>query len=280
MTLRVALATCAAWPDLDEDGPELLAALAVEGLAVDVLAWDDPAADWAAYDLVVIRNTWDYWDRREAYLAWARSVPRLANPPDVVAWNTDKAYLRDLDVPVVPTTWLPPGEAFAPPATRFVVKPSVSAGARDTAAYEAGDPAAAEHVRALHARGKTVMVQPYVDAVEEQGETAVLVFDGQVSHGARKSACLAPGAGEPELGSWTITAREPSPEEVEVALRAVAGRDLLYARVDLLPGPVVVELEVTEPSLFLRHAPGSAPRFAAAVRRWAERSTRGATPRS
>jgi glutathione synthase/RimK-type ligase-like ATP-grasp enzyme len=280
MTLRVALATCAAWPELDEDGPELRAALAAEGLAVDVLAWDDPAAGWDRYDLVVIRTTWDYWDRREQYLAWARGVPRLANPADVVAWNTDKTYLRDLDVPVVPTTWLAPGEPFEQPATRFVVKPSVSAGARDTAAYEPDDPAAAEQVRALHARGKTVMVQPYVDAVDDEGETAVLVFGGEVSHGARKSACLTPGAGEPALGSWTVTPREPSAAEVEVALRAVAGRDLLYARVDLLPGPVVVEVEVTEPSLFLRHAPGSAQRFAAAVRRRAERSSPGATPPS
>ena len=278
--MRVALATCTLWPDLDVDGPELLAALAAEGLDVDVVAWDAEEVDWDAYDLVVIRTTWDYWDRHEEYLAWTRRVPRLANPADVVAWNTDKRYLRDLDVPTVPTTWLEPGEPFTPPDHRFVVKPSVSAGARDTAAYDAGDPAAREHVDRLHARGKTVMVQPYVDAVDAEGETAVLVFGGEVSHAARKSACLVPGAGEPELGGWTITAREPSAAEVELALRAVAGRDLLYARVDLLPGPVLIELEVTEPSLFLTHAPGSAARFAAAVRRRAERSTGTATPRS
>lgn len=265
--MRVCLATCAAWPELDADGPELVAALEAEGLAVDIRSWDDPAADWASYDLVVIRTTWDYWDRHEEYLAWTRSVPRLANPADVVAWNTDKRYLGELDVPTIPTTWVAPGEAFDAPDSRFVVKPSVSAGARDTAAYEPGDPAAAEHVARIHAAGKTAMVQPYVEAVEVAGETAVLVFDGVVSHAARKSPVLTVGAGEAAYGGWSMSPTEATPEEVDVALRATAGRGLLYARVDLLPGPVLVELEVTEPSLFLWTAPGSAQRFAQAVAR-------------
>ncbi len=285
---RVCLATCAAWPDLDGDGPELLAALAEEGLLADVRAWDAPDVDWGSYDLVVIRTTWDYWDRQEQFVAWARSVPRLANHADVVAWNTDKTYLQrlaDAGVPVVPTTWIVPGETFVEPDGRFVVKPSVSAGARDTAAYEPGDPAAAALVADLHARGRTVMVQPYQEAVEEAGETAVLVFDGAVSHAARKSAVLTVGEGVAELGSWSMAPREASPAEVALAEQVVAlvqgwGHDLLYARVDLLPGPVLVELEVTEPSLFLGLAPGSARRYARAVARWADRARRAATPLS
>ena len=279
--MRVGLATCAAWPDLDEDGPELLAALAAEGLAVDVPVWDDPSVDWDGYDLTVIRCTWDYWERRDDYLAWTRRVPRLANDAGVVAWNTDKRYLRRLaeaGVPVVPTTWVRPGQAFTAPEHAFVVKPSVSAGARGTAAYEAADPSAADHVARLQAAGSTVMVQPYVAAVEDAGETSVLIFDGVVSHAARKSPVLTKGAGEPELASWTMSAREPSGEEVALAQRVVDvvrgwGDELLYARADILPGPVLVELEVTEPSLFLRHAPGSAARYARAVRAWTERAS-------
>ena len=279
--MRVALATCSIWPSLDDDGKLLTEALTDLGLDVDACVWDDPAVDWDAYDLVVIRNTWDYWDRRDDYLAWTRRVPRLANSAAVVAWNTDKAYLQrlaDAGLPTVPTTWVAPGEPFTAPDHPFVVKPSVSAGARDTAAYEAGDEAAAAHIAALHARGKTVMVQPYVADVDTAGETSVLVFDGEVSHGARKSAVLTVGAGEAELGSWAMTAREPSAEEVALARRVVEvaqswGDELLYARVDLLPGPVVVELEVTEPSLFLTLAPGSAARCARAVRAWTERAS-------
>jgi glutathione synthase/RimK-type ligase-like ATP-grasp enzyme len=272
---RIALATCAAFPDLDEDGPELLAALAAEGLEVDVRAWDSDT-DWTAYALVVIRTTWDYWTRYDEFLAWTRRVPQLVNSPDVIAWNTDKTYLRRLaaaGIPVVPTTWLQPGDSFAPPDHAFVVKPTVSAGARDTAAYPAGDEAAVAHVQALLAAGRPVMVQPYLDGVEVEGETAVLVFDGQVSHAARKGAILRLGTGvDNAFDGYAITPRDPSPEERELALRVLEevrswGDDLLYARVDLLPGPVLIELEVTEPSLFLRHAPGAAQRYAAAVRR-------------
>jgi hypothetical protein len=280
----VALATCTRWPDLDEDGPELLAALAAEGLEVEVHAWDS-AVDWGGFDLVVIRTTWDYWDRHAEFLAWTRSVPRLANSADVVAWNTDKSYLRrfaEAGIPVVPTTRLEPGDAFTPPDHAFVVKPSVSAGARDTEAYEAGSPKAAAHVARLHDAGRTVMVQPYLDAVDTAGETAVLVFGGEVSHGGFKSAVLTVGGGEAEVGSWTVSGREPSQQESTLALRVVEvaqswGDELLYARVDLLPGPVLLELEVTEPSLFLTHSPGSAARFAAAVRRHLDASAGAAT---
>lgn len=279
--MRVALATCTAWPELDEDGPLLRAALADAAIEHDVCRWDDPSVDWAAYDLVVIRSTWDYWERHEEYLAWTRRVPRLANSAEVVAWNTDKSYLERLaqaGVPVVPTTYLRTLDGWEPPDVPFVVKPTVSAGARDTAAYAGGDVAAAAHVEGLLARSKVVMVQPYVEAVDTVGETAVLAFDGVVSHAARKDALLQLGAGVPDLDSrMFVSAREAADEEVALAEQVLDvvrswGHELLYARVDMLPGPMLVELEVAEPSLFLRHAPGSADRFALAVRRWASRS--------
>lgn len=286
MTLRVALATCEAFPDLDDDGPALLSALAAEGLDVSVHAWD-AAVDWAAFDLVVIRCTWDYTERLEEFLAWTRTVPRLANSAEVIAWNTDKTYLRRLEqagIPIVATDWLEPGDAFTPPVMPFVVKPTVSAGARDTAAYPAGDEAAIAHVEALLAAGRPVMVQPYQPQVDDLGETAVLVFGGAVSHGARKGAVLEIGRGEPDLvARWNVGPREPTPDEIALAERVIEvvqgwGSDLLYARVDLLPGPVLIELEVTEPALFLQHGPGSVQRFARAVRERA--SAGGASSRS
>ena len=279
--MQVALATCDDWPELDADGPVLLQALADEGLDASVISWDKPGVDWGAFDLVVIRCTWDYWDRHEEFLAWTRSVPRLANSADVVAWNTDKTYLKrlaDAGVPVIPTVWVAPGEQYDVPTYPFVVKPSVSAGARDTAAYDAGDQTSIAHVADIHARGKTAMVQPYVAEIEGAGETSVLVFDGVVSHAARKSPVLTVGEGEAEYGGWSMGPREASTEEVALAERAVAvaqewGDELLYARADVLPGPLLIELEVTEPSLFLVHAPGSERTYARAVRRWTERAS-------
>jgi hypothetical protein len=278
---RVALATAAHLPELDEDGPALLAALAAEGLAADVQVWDDPAVAWDDYDLVVVRTTWDYWDRREEFLAWAASVPRLANPAAVIEWNTDKAYLGRLaeaGVPVVPTTYLTSLDGWVPPDQPYVVKPTVSAGARDSAAYPAGDPEGADHVRYLLARGKVAMVQPYLSAVDADGETAVLVFGGEVSHAARKGPVLTVGGGIDNslVGRQDIRPRDASPEEVALAEQVLSvvrgwGDELLYARVDMLPGPVLIELEVTEPSLFLGQSPGAAERFARAVRRAVDR---------
>jgi glutathione synthase/RimK-type ligase-like ATP-grasp enzyme len=275
--LRVALATASWLPELDDDGPALLAALEAEGLAPEVAVWDDPAIDWDAYDLVVVRTTWDYWDRRDDFLAWARSVPRLANPASVIEWNTDKAYLgrlADAGVPVVPTEYVTSVDGWVPPGEPYVVKPTVSAGGRDSAAYPGGDPEGAEHVRYLLARGKVAMVQPYLSAVDTEGETAVLVFDGEVSHAARKGPVLTVGQGIDNtlVSRQDITPRDPSPEEAALAEQVLSvvrgwGEELLYARVDMLPGPVLIELEVTEPSLFLGQSPGAATRFAQAVRR-------------
>jgi len=281
--LQVALATAAQLPDLDEDGAALLEALDAEGVQAVPVVWDS-GADWAAYDLVVVRSTWDYDRRREQFLAWAASVPRLANPADVLAWNTDKTYLQALasaGVPVVETTWLVPGDVFTPPAGPYVVKPTVSAGARDTAAYDGGADATA-HVQRLLAAGRPVMVQPYLPQVEVLGETSVLCFEGEVSHAASKSALLQVGAGvRNDIDSRAfVTPAEPTRAQVDLAKAALAvvGQPLLYARVDLVPGPegpLLLELELTEPSLFLRHAEGATARFAAAVRRRADRSSPG-----
>lgn len=276
---RVALATCSLLPDLDEDGERLLAALDAGGADARPAVWDDARQDWSSYALVVVRTTWDYWPRLPEFLAWVDSVPRLANPAPVLRWNTDKRYLRDLvaaGVPVVPTSWLSPGDAFTAPQGEYVVKPAVSAGSRDTARYGPSEQdAATAHAEALLAAGRDVMVQPYLAAVDTVGETSVLSFEGLFSHAARKAAILLPAVGvRHDIDSRAyVTAITATPAERAVAeqvLAAVPGAGpLLYSRVDLVPGadgsPLLLELEVTEPSLFLGHADGAVERFAEAV---------------
>jgi glutathione synthase/RimK-type ligase-like ATP-grasp enzyme len=279
---RVALATCAAFPGGDADDAGLPAAI---GGDVSFAIWDDPAVDWAAFDLVVVRSTWDYQERRDAFLAWAHGIgERLVNPPDVLAWNTDKRYLHELaaaGLPVVPTVLVEPGEAFAAPDGEHVVKPTVSAGSRDTARFSAGEgERAAALVAAIHATGRTAMVQPYVASVDARGETALLFFDGAFSHAIHKGPLLRPGA-EPASGVFaaeTIAPRTPTGAELAVAQRTVehVARRLgdtppLYARIDLVEdaggAPLLLELELTEPSLFFAGDPARLARFGAAVRR-------------
>ncbi|GIF12028.1 ATP-grasp domain-containing protein [Actinoplanes teichomyceticus] len=283
---RIALVTCAAFPDLWDDDHPLRDALLARGLAVDVVRWDDTDADWSRYDLTVIRSPWDYVPRREQFVAWAHSVPRLANPGDIIAWNTDKRYLAELaaaGVPVIPTDFVGPGETWTPPAEgEWVVKPTVSAGSQDTARYRLPAQAAeaAAHVARLTGAGRTAMIQPYLTAVDTAGETAVLCLpdaSGELtfSHGIRKGPMLRrTGEHTIDPGSEDISPRTPSEAELAVARRALSAvpggaKRLLYARVDVIPGPdgapQLVELELTEPSLFLREGPGAAERLADAI---------------
>jgi glutathione synthase/RimK-type ligase-like ATP-grasp enzyme len=194
----------------------------------------------------------------------------------VVRWNTDKRYLADLNaagLAVVPTTFLSPGAPVVPVDGPCVVKPTISAGSRDTARHEHPG-AATEHAQALLDDGRDAMVQPYVAEVDADGETALLYFDGVFSHAIRKAALLAdgPAAVAGLFAPENITPREPRPEERALgdAVIAEVGRrfgPLLYARVDVIgPDPMVLELELTEPSLFFSHSPGSAQRYAAAIR--------------
>lgn len=285
---RVALATCAQLPDQDEDGPALIAALADRGVvAAEPVVWDDRAVNWAGYDLVVIRSTWDYSAHRDDFVAWAQGVPCLLNPADIVRWNTHKGYLAELaraGIPVVPTAFLAPGDPVDLPASgEYVVKPAVGAGARDTARYRGEEAAAAQsHVARLHQAGRTAMVQPYLTDIDVHGETSVIYVGGEYSHSIRKAPLLAASGPENDDNREAISARTPSPAELalaELALQAVPGgpAQLLYARVDLLPGPdgspVLIELELTEPSLFLAHSPGAVDQFAEAIESAADRAT-------
>ncbi len=260
-------------------------------MRVEAAVWSDPVVDWTSYDLTVIRSPWDYPTRRDAFVTWAEKVDGLANPAAVIAWNTDKRYLRELvaaGVPAVHTQWVAPGEAWAPgDAGEYVVKPAVSVGSRDTGRYDLADPGhrrlAREHVARLGAAGRTTMIQPYLRAVDTAGETALIFLrDPAVgrlafSHAIRKGPMLTGphlGVNEGLYVPEEVCARTARPAELAVGERALAavpgGPDrLLYARVDLIPGsggePVLVELELTEPSLFLALAPGAADRFAAAI---------------
>ncbi|WP_420122745.1 ATP-grasp domain-containing protein [Nakamurella sp.] len=276
--MRVALVSATAALGTDDDEAFLLPALRAAGADPAVVVWDDRAVDWAAFDVVVLRSTWDYTMRRDEFLTWVAAtdaVTRLRNRPGVVRWNSDKVYLRDLagyGLPVVPTEFLSPGDRPAlPDGVPFVVKPTVSAGSRNTARYAPGEQdVARDHARRLLDRGRTVMVQPYVASVDERGETALVFLGGRYSHAVTKDALLVPGerATEDKLfATEKLHAVQPSAAERAVAdavLDAIPfPRDeLLYARVDLVLGadgePAVLELELVEPSLMLPQAPPEA----------------------
>ncbi|MFE7562783.1 RimK family alpha-L-glutamate ligase [Kitasatospora sp. NPDC057500] len=283
---RVALVTSEAGLELDEDLPAVVAALGERGLAAEPVVWGGAGrTPWESFDLAVVRSTWDYAERLDEFLAWADGTARatrLWNPAPLIRWNSDKHYLAELarrGVAVVPTRFLEPGSPDGPAwpdgPDGVVVKPVVSAGAVDTARYEAGRSGeAARHARALLERGRGVMVQPYLPRVAE-GERALVLFDGEFSHAVRKGPVLTePGVIDNDrLPHPDVTAHRPTEAEIRTALAALAAvpaaRPPLFARVDLVldagGAPVVLELELVEPNLFLDTDPLGPGRFADAV---------------
>jgi hypothetical protein len=268
--LDVALASCAPLPEPDPDQQPLMDALAERGLRVETLAWDDPRVDWRGARLTVLRSTWNYPRRPREFLQWAErtaAVSRLQNPLEVVRQNLHKSYLLELErrgVPVVPTRLL---REAAAEWERVVVKPAISAASLDTIRVGRDDFARGEeHLRMILA-GRDALVQPYLPSVEDVGERALVYVDGALTHAVRKHPRF---SAEEESVSAALPIAD---DERDLALRALAtvGQPLLYARVDVARDaafrPLVMELELIEPSLFLVQHPPALDRFADAIGR-------------
>jgi hypothetical protein len=267
---RLRIATCSTLPEPDADAEPLAAALAAAGYDVQLVAWDDPQADWTAPIPTLIRSTWNYALAIDAYLAWidrVAAVAPLVNPPDVVRANVYKRYLLELagrGVPVVPTQLVGRGEPLVEPAARYVIKPEVSAGSLATRVFAAGDPEAHGHLE-LVTRTGFALVQPYVASVDGYGERSLVWIAGELSHAIKKT---------PRFSGDTERTEGPFPiadDEREVALAAIAAYAprILYGRIDLARDdagrPMVMELELVEPSLFFARGAGSAERFVAGL---------------
>ena len=273
--MKLRIATCKVLPEPDADAAPLAAALAAAGVDAALQAWDDPAVDWDAPIPTVLRSTWNYPLAIDAFLAWIDRVSRAApliNPADVVRDNVHKRYLLALaarGVPVVPTTLVERGqtcELARMTASRIVIKPEVGAGSLNTQTFAPGDPAALTHLATLTASG-AALVQPYIESVDDYGERSLVWIDGELSHAIRKTPRFS-GDSERVDGPFPITAEERA--VAEAALAPYRDR-ILYGRVDVAHDahgqPMVMELELVEPSLFFARRPGAVERYVAALLR-------------
>jgi glutathione synthase/RimK-type ligase-like ATP-grasp enzyme len=284
---RLAVAVSSQYPDLRPDWPLLRRALTDLDLVVSTEVWTDPHVPWSEFDLVVANGAWDNIHHPAEFLAWAdatASVAPVVNTPATLRWNLDKHYLVDLaadGVATVPTLWLRAadeatgaGALGAIPRGDVVVKPTVSGGGFQTARYRAGEHREAQnHIGHLLAGGRDVMVQPYQEAVDAEGEGGLIFLAGQFSHAVRKGPLLQRDIG-PRSGLWEfeeISALEPTPVQLTTARAALAAAEArlgptTYARVDLVPlddgTPAVLELELLDPALFFEVHPQAAARFA------------------
>ena len=286
--MNIAFATSAAHPDLTPD--DRLAVIQLEKLGARVTGaiWSDPAVQWAGFDSIIIRSTWDYHHRADEFRSWLETIESVGtpvwNPPPVLRWNMEKTYLRDLEeagVPIVPTEWLEKG---AKPdlggllAERgwvdAVVKPVISAAATRTwrVSHATALDVSAQLAESLDAGD--VMVQPFVPEIQTRGEWSLMFIDGDFSHAVRKIPTDGDFRVQTGFGGRSIT-DDPDSELLSAAQRvlAAAPSPWLYARVDGIEtdaGFLLLELEMLEPSLFFAHTATGAARFADAIIRRAE----------
>lgn len=277
MDLRIA--TCRPLPEPDVDEDLLLDALRVAGVEARMVAWRDASA-WTGPVPTVIRSTWDYIHHLDEFTDWVGRVAGqgpLWNPPRIVLANLHKRYLLQLaeqGVPVTPTELIERGSVLDPAARcaargwhDIVIKPAVGAGSHETHRV---DPHSVEAARLCARLGahSDLLLQPYLPSVEGHGERALVWIDGEFTHAVRKSPRFAGGA-ESVSDALSISVEERAVGDA--ALAAVGCEGLLYARVDVAPGlegrPVVMELELVEPSLFLLQHPPALQRLVAGLLR-------------
>jgi len=286
MTRHCAFLTLDERGDFVIDDEHAIEPLARLGWRVATLSWRQAEIPWSDFDAVVIRSTWDYWNDVPAFLDTLARIHRqapLANPLDLVHWNLAKTYLRDLEgkgVGIVPTLWLDDllptalaGHAERLGGDELVVKPVVGANGEDAFRLTPGDDPERLQAIAGRFRGRPCMLQPFLHAVREEGEYSLFFFSGEYSHAILKVPAAEEFRSQEERGA-EIHPVQPQADLLARGRQALAAvtPPPLYARVDLVRNAAgefeVMELELIEPSLYLRTDPGAPERFARAVDAW------------
>lgn len=249
-------------------------------------AWDDENIDWAAFDAIIIRATWDYIQKPDAYTAWVRRTaaqnPRFFNPADAVLWNIEKTYLRNLadgGIATIPSFWMTRGQNamdglddFLDRISEhddFLVKPTIGCGGSGiekisrAVLAQNGIGCCAEILKKSGA-----IIQPFIPEIDK-GEWSLVYFGGAFSHAILKIPAHGAYKCQKQHGG-TIQARTAPPHirHFSDTVMAAIPHDLLYARIDILDtrnGPYLVEVEINEPGLFESFHPAAGENLATAL---------------
>ena len=278
----IALVTTQAARGHDHDLDILTAALDVADQKWQIVNWDDASIDWSQFSIAVLRSTWDYYARLNEFVTWVDRVStqtQLQNPAEIVRWNVDKRYLQELSansIPVMETTFVAQPSDITPEliAQDVIIKPVVSAGSNNTARHRSDAVAARAQLDHILANGGVAMLQPYSPTIDSVGETGLVFLSGEFSHAFGKDAVF----GEAEQVhngvhvQEVITARVAKADELALGDAIIKflvnkfGITPLYARVDMVTNidgvPEIMEVELTEPSLYL-HLDADSPERAA-----------------
>jgi glutathione synthase/RimK-type ligase-like ATP-grasp enzyme len=248
----------------------LLNYLNQKGLKVSFAVWTDPEIDWQAYDQVILKSPWDYFDKINLFHRWLNLLDEkkvsLLNPTTVVRWNTNKAYLLEVEqagFAIVPTALIPFNNKFKAAAyfqkyrtENLIVKPAVSGGAKNTFVFSQPEAAIQENKINKLLTEEAYLVQPFMPEIKTRGEWSLLFFNGRFSHAVRK----VPQNGDFRVQHYfggSIIPASPPPAVLDYALQLIKqfAPGCLYVRVDGLESASdfkLMELELIEPLLYLQ----------------------------
>jgi len=277
----------------DPDITQVLTAISSAKMQPSLISWDDPNIDFSTFDICLLKTPWNYCNNHQAFIDWAKRVAtqtQLFNSPDIIQWNSDKHYLEELSsigIPTVPTIFVDRGAQYsgnkcftALKTDRIVVKPCISAGSQNTRAFDMQNIDMANTFLANQLKARDMMIQPFVKSVESFGEQSYIWIDGQMQHTLRKyprfdgDAEKMPTPVESNEAELSLTTQvmsficERFAKQSDNNLAGPLGTPL-YARIDMVRNdndmPLVAELELIEPSLYLHLADSALRHYVDAI---------------
>jgi glutathione synthase/RimK-type ligase-like ATP-grasp enzyme len=274
--LKIAIATCQKLPDLTENDRLLIPIFEEKGHTLNAEIWDNPEVQWSAYDLVLIRSTWDYYLKPVEFQSWVsqfvHTKTQLLNSPEIILQNTHKFYLKTLSdkgIAIIPTRFSSDEIAIESLQIweKVVIKPAISAGSHETEVFETAH-LSQETLNMKIGEGDW-LIQPFLEEIKESGEISMLFFGGEFSHAIQKVPKSGDFRVQKQFGSQYIHF-EPSVHLIQQAKHTVeiTGRKAVYARVDGVMterGFLLMEVEMIEPDLFFEYEAAGPARFVEAV---------------
>jgi len=280
--MKIGLLTCQRFPQLTPADQLLIPEFAKHQCMAEAVIWDNPLVNWQQYDLLIFRNTWDYYEKENVFHAWLDSmekkgIPTL-NPIEVIQKNKHKFYLRDLErqgINIIPTVFIEKTNDLQLHTLlpkhwkKAVIKPAFSAGSYLTEVFTVDEATSISAKYQPIASEKELLLQEFKPEIETEGETSFVFFNGVFSHAVNKK----PASGDFRIqsqfgGQYTLI--HPDPALIEKAQKVVTAfsKQMLYARVDCIiihSELYLMEIEGIEPDLYFNLAPGALAKFVAAV---------------
>ncbi len=280
--MKVALLTCQKLPNLLETDQLLIPELAKHNIQAEAAIWDDPTINWLSYDLLIFRNTWDYYEKQLEFDSWLSYIDKLGirtlNSISIINQNKHKFYLRELEkqgFTILPTVFIDKtenlnlSEIIPNNWKKAVIKPAYSAGSYQTSVFEVSDIQKTNQKYQPIAAEKELLLQQFMPEIQTLGETSFIFFNKKYSHAVNKK----PVEGEFRIqsqfgGIYTLSNPEQAIIDQAAAIVATFEADLLYARVDgiLINNKLhLMEIECIEPDLYFNLEEGSISTFVDAI---------------